>query len=122
MSTSVLSRPSTSAIELAEDADVVSHGSLRPAHQLGAWPAVPLGDPQVARKVLGIEATTPMVGRDFTTAMLREWALDDLIEDVTLAVSELLTNALLYVLRRQHPRATRSNWCWFITRCGCWWS
>ncbi|MFC5747777.1 ATP-binding protein [Actinomadura rugatobispora] len=65
----------------------------------GLWPAPAAGSPRTARRVLPAENTAPKEARSFTSATLREWGLDDTADDVLIAVSELVTNALQHGLR-----------------------
>lgn len=63
----------------------------------GQWPAPVTGQPQTARMVLADEADSqPTAARNFTRTVLNRWALSADAEDVTLAVSELVTNAPLH--------------------------
>ncbi|MBO2457794.1 ATP-binding protein [Actinomadura violacea] len=64
----------------------------------GLWPAAHAGTPRTARRVLPAEITAPRTAREFTQATLREWGLDEGAEDVVVAVSELVTNALRHGL------------------------
>ncbi|MBG0818834.1 ATP-binding protein [Planomonospora sp. ID82291] len=49
---------------------------------------------QMAVRSLRDESCATRTARDFTSCSLRGWGLDHLVDDVTLAVSELVTNAL----------------------------
>ncbi|WP_243726012.1 ATP-binding protein [Actinomadura rubrisoli] len=60
----------------------------------GLWPTPHSGTPRTARRVLPAEITAPRSARDFTQATLREWGVNGNGEDVVIAVSELVTNAL----------------------------
>ncbi|MDL4821525.1 ATP-binding protein [Actinomadura opuntiae] len=64
----------------------------------GLWPAAHAGTPRTARKVLPAEITAPRTAREFTLATLRGWGLTEEAEDVVVAVSELVTNALRHGL------------------------
>ncbi|MFI0348874.1 ATP-binding protein [Actinomadura sp. 9N407] len=65
----------------------------------GLWPAPPAGTPRTTRRVLPPENTSPKQARAFTLATLREWGLaEDSADDVLVAVSELVTNALQHGL------------------------
>ncbi|WP_433137666.1 ATP-binding protein [Actinomadura nitritigenes] len=64
----------------------------------GLWPAAYAGTPRTARRVLPAEITAPRTAREFTQATLREWGLGEGTEDVVVAVSELVTNALRHGL------------------------
>jgi hypothetical protein len=50
------------------------------------------------RAALGLEPTPQAVGeaRHFVADTCRQWGIDDVIDEVTLAVSELVTNAVLH--------------------------
>ncbi|KAB2339610.1 ATP-binding protein [Actinomadura rudentiformis] len=65
----------------------------------GRWPTPPAGDPRTARRVLRADATSSKTARDFTLATLAEWDLTHAAEDIVIAVSELVTNALRHGLR-----------------------
>ncbi|MQA86401.1 MAG: ATP-binding protein [Streptosporangiales bacterium] len=56
--------------------------------------------PQVAVCALSPEPESAKAARDFTQATLQGWALEELRDDVAVAVSELVTNALRHGLRR----------------------
>lgn len=60
----------------------------------GLWPTPHSGTPRTARRVLPAEITAPKTARDFAQATLREWDVAGDDEDVVVAVSELVTNAL----------------------------
>ncbi|GAA2152392.1 ATP-binding protein [Actinomadura napierensis] len=64
----------------------------------GLWPAAHAGTPRTARKVLPAEITAPRTAREFTQATLRDWGLTEDAEDVVVAISELVTNALRHGL------------------------
>ncbi|WP_242887468.1 ATP-binding protein [Actinomadura litoris] len=60
----------------------------------GLWPTPHSGAPRTARRVLPAEISAPKAARDFAQATLREWDVAGDREDVVVAVSELVTNAL----------------------------
>ncbi|QXJ25559.1 ATP-binding protein [Actinomadura graeca] len=60
----------------------------------GLWPTPHEGAPRTARRVLPAEMGAPRTARDFVQATLREWAVGGDRENVVIAVSELVTNAL----------------------------
>lgn len=64
----------------------------------GHWPTPPSGRPRTARRVLPADAASPKAAREFARATLEEWGLADAVEDVLVAVSELVTNALRHGL------------------------
>ncbi|GAB3983080.1 hypothetical protein GCM10029978_088560 [Actinoallomurus acanthiterrae] len=65
--------------------------------QLAAYgPA--LGPLQDAMCPLRATGASPGIAREFTIATLRAWGLADLVDDATVIVSELVTNALRYGL------------------------
>lgn len=69
---------------------------MRPAAEMAA-PAEVRGYPphaRVATRALGLERVSVRRARDFTCATLRHWGLTALADDVVIAVSELMTNAL----------------------------
>jgi hypothetical protein len=76
---------------------------MRPAAQMAA----PATDPEyteyarVATRALSLERVSVRRARDFTLATLRRWGLAALADDISIVVSELLTNALRY--GRQDP-------------------
>lgn len=76
--------------------------SLRPP---GRWPTPPAGRPRTARLVVRNEPGSPKTARDFALRKLGEWSLADLADDVTVVVSELVTNAVRYGLRGLPPAA-----------------
>lgn len=72
----------------------------------GRWPAAPSGgSPRTARLVLRSETASPKAARDFAVRTLGEWQLPELADDVTVVVSELVTNAVRYGLRGLPPAA-----------------
>ncbi|TDD76241.1 ATP-binding protein [Actinomadura darangshiensis] len=64
----------------------------------GLWPAPHAGIPRTARRVLPAEITAPRSAREFTQVTLEAWDLASDAEDVVVAVSELVTNALRHGL------------------------
>uniref|UniRef100_UPI0010413805 ATP-binding protein n=1 Tax=Actinomadura roseirufa TaxID=2094049 RepID=UPI0010413805 len=64
----------------------------------GLWPTPHSGTPRTARRVLPADIGAPKAAREFTQATLREWGVSGAagrdVEDVVIAVSELVTNAL----------------------------
>lgn len=62
----------------------------------GDAPTDGAGAPQIAVCALSPEPASAKEARDFAQATLRGWALEELVEDVAVAVSELVTNALRY--------------------------
>lgn len=69
---------------------------IRPAAEMAA-PAEVRGYPDYARvatRALSLEGVSVRKARDFTVATLRRWGLAALADDITIVVSELLTNAL----------------------------
>lgn len=63
----------------------------------GRWPAPSAGrSPRIARLVLRTEHCSPKAARDFTERTLADWRLAAPTEDVTVVVSELVTNAVRY--------------------------
>ncbi|PKK14487.1 MULTISPECIES: ATP-binding protein [Thermomonospora] len=75
------------------------------SHSPGHWPTPPAGSPRTARIVLRTEAASPKAARDFTARTLAEWELSDSADDVTMVVSELVTNAVRYGLDGLPPSA-----------------
>jgi anti-sigma regulatory factor (Ser/Thr protein kinase) len=68
--------------------------SIRPP---GRWPASPPGStPRTARLVLRTDTGSPKAARDFAERVLEEWGMS--APDVTIVVSELVTNAVRYGL------------------------
>ena len=53
-----------------------------------------------ATRALGPEMTSPGLARDFTHQTLNAWELCGLVDDASVIVSELVTNALRHGLRR----------------------
>ena len=62
---------------------------------------------QRARLELEPEGQSASAARQFITATLREWELDDLVDDASLATSELVTNAALHAHTGIELRAFR---------------
>lgn len=70
-------------------------GLTMPAPGLaGLWPAPHAGTPRMARRVFPAEITAPRAAREFTQLTLAGWQVTGDAEDVVVAVSELVTNAL----------------------------
>ncbi|RAY16644.1 ATP-binding protein [Actinomadura craniellae] len=67
----------------------------RPA---AGWPTPPSGNPRTARRVLRAAIGSPRAAREFTRDTLAEWDLTDLFDDLSVVVSELVTNALRHGL------------------------
>ena len=75
----------------AEMAGLVN-GDLRPAPDpVATGRARP---PRIATRLLGADPGSVRVARDFTVATLHRWGAAERTSDITLVVSELLTNAL----------------------------
>lgn len=60
----------------------------------GQTPTHDADGPQIAVRALSPEPESAKAARDFTQATLQGWALEELVDDVAVAVSELVTNAL----------------------------
>jgi anti-sigma regulatory factor (Ser/Thr protein kinase) len=58
------------------------------------------GFPRIATRTPGGDLTAVRAARDFTRATLRRWEIADRRDDITLVVSELLTNALEHAAPR----------------------
>lgn len=73
----------------------------------GRWPTPPPGsDPRTARCLLSVDDRSPRVAREFGRSTLREWGLDGpaqatTSDDVSVVISELVTNALWHGLQKQ---------------------
>lgn len=65
----------------------------------GRWPSPPTDSPKAARCVLRSNLESPRIARDFTRTTLTDWELGRLVENATIVVSELVTNALRHGLR-----------------------
>ena len=78
---------------------------MRPAAQMAAPGADPeyAGYARVATRTLSLEHVSVRRARDFTLATLRRWGLAPLGDDMSIVVSELLTNALRH---GRHDRET----------------
>lgn len=50
--------------------------------------------PRTATRTPGVDARSVRETRDFTVSTLREWGVDDRLDDIVIVVSELLTNAI----------------------------
>ncbi|GAA1575237.1 hypothetical protein GCM10009678_67360 [Actinomadura kijaniata] len=71
----------------------------------GFWPVPHTGTPRTARRVLRADPTCAREARGFTTATLADWGLTtgERADDVVLAVSELVSNALRHGMRDLSP-------------------
>ncbi|MDQ2874239.1 MAG: ATP-binding protein, partial [Actinomycetota bacterium] len=67
-------------------------------------PARPPGFPRIATRTPGTDLAAVRAARAFTRATLQDWELADRCDDITLVVSELLTNAL------EHAPARPGGW------------
>ncbi|HVB41366.1 MAG TPA: ATP-binding protein [Streptosporangiaceae bacterium] len=69
-----------------------------PPGPVAASPVLPSPVPLVAdgycRCLLGLGPESAKAARDFTTATLRDWRLDSLVQEAVLIASELVTNAI----------------------------
>jgi Histidine kinase-like ATPase domain len=95
------------------------HCWLAPAVEMAAaatgnWPLSPqpgpLGwtcFPRVATRTPGLDARAVRAARDFTSATVHRWGAAQRCEDITIVVSELLTNAFRHAL--PDPSDTRSR-------------
>jgi anti-sigma regulatory factor (Ser/Thr protein kinase) len=68
------------------------NGDLRPAPD--PVPAGRASPPRIATRLLGADPGSVRAARDFTVATLHRWGAAERSSDITLVVSELLTNAL----------------------------
>jgi hypothetical protein len=57
---------------------------------------------RIATRTLSLEHVSVRRARDFTVATLRRWGLAELADDMTIVVSELLTNALRHASQECH--------------------
>jgi hypothetical protein len=64
--------------------------------------------PGIATPTPGLQASEVRTARDFTTSTLQRWGVAQRGEDITIVVSELLTNALQHALRASSK--TRAGW------------
>ncbi len=55
----------------------------------------------VGQVLLAIGPESAKAARDFTTSVLRDWQLDDLVEEAVLIASELVTNAIRHGRSRE---------------------
>jgi len=81
----------------------------------GNWPSpsesglpAGMGRPKIATCAPGTDLGSVHAAREFTNATLQQWGITDRREDITIVVSELLTNALQHAL--PGPRAPRSRY------------
>jgi hypothetical protein len=79
----------------AEMAGLVN-GGRRPVPDAG--PAGRARPPRIATRLLGADAGSVRAARDFTVATLHRWGMAERSPDITIVVSELLTNALRHAL------------------------
>ncbi|WP_019634374.1 ATP-binding protein [Actinomadura atramentaria] len=73
----------------------------------GFWPEPHAGTPRTARAVLAAAPEAVGEARDFAAVTLAEWGAEAVGDDVVIAVSELVTNALRHGLRDLAPGAGR---------------
>jgi anti-sigma regulatory factor (Ser/Thr protein kinase) len=71
----------------------------------GRWPSPLTDNPEAARCVLRSDLESPRIARDFTRTTLTEWKLCQVLEDTTIVVSELVTNALRHGLQLNSAEA-----------------
>jgi anti-sigma regulatory factor (Ser/Thr protein kinase) len=62
--------------------------------------APPAGFPRIATRTPGTDLAAVRAARSFTRATLQRWGITDRRDDITLVVSELLTNALEHAAPR----------------------
>lgn len=81
----------------------------------GNWPRspdpAPMGWaclPRIATCTPGVHAGSVRAARDFTIAVLQRWGVTERSDDITIVVSELVTNALQHALPRS--RGPRRRW------------
>jgi Histidine kinase-like ATPase domain len=79
----------------AEMAGLVN-GDRRPAPDAG--PVGRARPPRIATRPLGVDAGSVRAARDFTVATLHRWGMAERSPDITIVVSELLTNAIRHAL------------------------
>jgi anti-sigma regulatory factor (Ser/Thr protein kinase) len=79
----------------AEMAGLVN-GDRRPAPDAG--PAGRARPPRIATRLLGADPGSVRAARDFSVATLHRWGMAERSPDITIVVSELLTNALRHAL------------------------
>ena len=89
---------------------------MRPAAQMAAPAADPgyAGYARIATRTLSLEHVSVRRARDFTLATLRRWGLAPLGDDMSVVVSELLTNALRYGRHDCEPGTGRRAGGWPI--------
>jgi hypothetical protein len=71
----------------------------------GSWTCFP----RVATRTPGLDARSVRAARDFTTATVQRWGVAQRCEDITIVVSELLTNALRHALPDSSETRPRSS-------------
>jgi hypothetical protein len=81
-----------SAVEMAALAS--ANWPLSSAPGPGSWACFP----RVATRTPGVDARSVRAARDFTSATVQRWGVAQRCEDITIVVSELLTNALRHAL------------------------
>ena len=67
-------------------------------------PADTMRAPRTATRTPGPDARSVGETRDFTIATMRQWGVDDRLDDIVIVVSELLTNAV------RHARPAMADW------------
>ena len=72
-----------------------------------AGPAGRARPPRIATCLLGADAGSVRAARDFTVATLGRWGMAERSPDITIVVSELLTNALRHALPASGQTAPR---------------
>jgi anti-sigma regulatory factor (Ser/Thr protein kinase) len=97
-----LSYPAAAAgfrwLQLAAEMAGLVNGSRQPSPDSVTWQA---SLPRVATRSISADAGSVRAARDFTIATLRRWGVAERGHDITVVVSELLTNALRHALPEQ---------------------
>jgi Histidine kinase-like ATPase domain len=73
-----------------------------------APPITEADPPRTATRTAGADAKSVREIRDFTIATLRQWGVDDRLDDIVIVVSELLTNAIRHAVPATSGRRLRS--------------
>jgi anti-sigma regulatory factor (Ser/Thr protein kinase) len=89
-----------SALPLIRAEDGATWPWLTSPAGLSAAPARLAGFPRIATRTPGRDLTAVRAVRAFTRATLERWEIEDRRDDITLVVSELLTNALEHAATR----------------------
>jgi hypothetical protein len=101
----LMAGPGCRWLMLAAEMAGLVNGDRQPAPDAG--PAGRARPPRIATCLLGADAGSVRAARDFTVATLIRWGMAERSPDITIVVSELLTNALRHALPASGQTAPR---------------